>query len=210
MKSKLRKPYDNEADGCARLLYISGPDLYSYIFVAREPKIYEIIKLLYETPGNPYSRDNIIVEEEDGRIRGLILAYPASDMNKLGRQLLKYIIGMIAIGGIFNFLKMMFRLKLNTYFPGTENDELFISNLAVFEDYRGRGIAVKLLDQAKKMALEKGLNKLSLYVEIDNSRAKSVYEKFGFQEVNKAVLPKKYNRYHLFGFYKMIKTIGKD
>ena len=207
MKSKLRKPYDNEAHECARLLYISGPSLYNYTFVAREPKIYDIIKLLYKTPGNSYSRDNIVVEEENGKIRGLILAYPARDMFKMGRQLLKCIIGMLAIGGIFNFIKMMFRLKLNKYFPGTDKDELFISNLAVFEEHRGKGIAVRLLEKAEEMAMAKGLNKLSLFVEIDNSHAKRVYDRFGFQEVKKAVLPKSYNKHNLFGFCKMIKGI---
>ena len=122
--------------------------------------------------------------------------------------MLKCIKGMIIIGGILNFLKMMFRLKLNKHFPKIKKDEIFISNLAVFEEYRGKGIAVKLLEKAEEMAREQGLNKLSLYVEIDNSHAKRVYEKFGFQEVIKAVLPKGYNKHNLFGCYKMIKVIG--
>ena len=209
MLSKLRQPHNGESDDCAKLIYISGPELYGYIFIEREPKIYKYIKLLYEKPGNLYSKDNIIVEEENGKIRGLLLGYPASDMKKLAIQMLKCIKGMFMICGLLNFIKIVFRFKLNIYFPGTENDEFIISNLAVFEEYRGEGIAVKLLEKAEEMALAKGLNKLSLYVEIGNSRAIRVYEKFGFQEVKKVVLPKKYNKHNLFGFYKVIKKIGK-
>jgi ribosomal protein S18 acetylase RimI-like enzyme len=91
-----------------------------------------------------------------------------------------------------------------------EKDELFISNLAVFEEYRGKGIAVKLLEKAEEMATEKGLNKLSLYVETDNSHAKRVYEKFGFQEVKKSMLPQEFHKHNLFGFYKMRKVIGEN
>ena len=91
--------------------------------------------------------------------------------------------------GILNFLKMMFRLKLNKHFPKIKKDEIFISNLAVFEEYRGKGVAVKLLEKAEEMAMENGLNKLSLYTEIDNAHAKRIYKKFGFQEVKKVVLP---------------------
>jgi len=207
MISKLRKPYNNDSDDCAKLIYISGPHIYSYSFIEKEPKIYEFIKLLYKKPGNLYSKENVVVEEENDKIRGLLLAYPASDMKNLVIQMLKCTKGMFMISGFLNFFKMVFRLRLNKYLPGTENDEFFISNLAVFEEYRGKGIAVKLLEKAEEMAKEKGLNKLSLYVETDNSHAKRVYEKFGFQEVKKVVLPKKYNKHNLFGFYKLIKRI---
>ena len=210
MMSKLSKPHNNESDDCAKLIYISGPHIYSYSFVAREPKIYELFKLLYKKPGNMYSKENVVVEEENGKIRGLILAYPASDMNKMAIKMVRNIKGMLVTSGFFNFLRMIFRLRLSKYYPRPVNDEFFVSNLAVFEENRGRGIAVKLLEKAEGMAIEKGLYKLSLNVEIDNSHAKRVYEKFGFQEVKKVVLPKKYNKYNLFGFYKMIKEIGEN
>jgi len=208
MTSKLRKPDDNEADDCARLIYISGPHIYSYSFVASEPKIYALLKLFYKRPGTMFSKGNIIIEEENGRIRGLLLAYPANDMKKMAVNMLKCISGVLTISGLFNFIRMLFRFKLNIYLPRIRRDEFYISNLAVFEEYRGRGIAVKLLEKAEEMAMEKGLYKLSLNVEIDNSHAKRVYEKFGFQEVRKAVLPKRYNKYNLYGSYKMVKEIS--
>ena len=114
------------------------------------------------------------------------------------------------ISGCLNFLKMAFRMRLNKHFTETKSDEFFISNLAVFEEYRGKGIALKLLQNAEKMAIDKGINKLSLYVESDNQHAKRIYKKFGFQEVKKVVLPKKYYQHDLFGFYKMIKQIGEN
>jgi ribosomal protein S18 acetylase RimI-like enzyme len=206
--SKLRKPYDNESDECARLLYISGPHIYSYSFVEREPKIYEMFELLYKKPGTMYSKENAVVEEENGKIRGVILAYPASDMEKLARKMIRYTREMFMISGLINFIRMLFRLGLNKYLPVTENDGFYISNLAVFARYRGQGIAVKLLEKAEEMAKEKGLDKLSLVVETDNHHAIRVYKKFGFQEVEEVVLPEKYNKYNLFGFYKMIKELG--
>lgn len=96
---------------------------------------------------------------------------------------------MFMLSSPVNFFSILFRLSFNRYLPGTEDDELFISNLAVFEEYRGQGIAVKLLEKAEEAAVEKGLKKLSLYVETDNAHAKRVYEKFGFKEVKKVILP---------------------
>jgi ribosomal protein S18 acetylase RimI-like enzyme len=178
--------------------------------VEKEPRIHEFIKLFFRTPGNPYSNENVIVEEEDSRIRGLILAYPAIRMKKMSKEMSKCIKEMARISGVTSLIKMMFRLKLNRYFPGTEDDELFISNLAIFEEYRGRGIATKLLGKAEEMAQEAGLNKLSLYVEIDNTHAKNVYEKIGYREVKKVVLPERYNKHNLFGFYKMVKELEEN
>jgi ribosomal protein S18 acetylase RimI-like enzyme len=65
---------------------------------------------------------------------------------------------------------MMTRFKLNSYFPKLENDELFISNLAVFDNFQKQGVAKRLLNAAEVLAKEKGLKKLSLYLEIDNIR----------------------------------------
>lgn len=208
MISKLRKPNNDESDNCVRLIYISGPYLYSYSFIRREPKIYEFLQLFFKNPGTMLSKEHVFVEEENGTIRGLILTYPARDMKQMGKNMLKFLKEMYTISGFFNFFKILFRFKMNFHFPGTKNDELFISNLAVFKEYRGKGIAVKLLDKAEELAREKNLTKLSLYTEIDNHHAIRVYEKYGFQKVKKAVLPKKYNKHNLFGFYKMIKGIG--
>ena len=207
MTSLLRKPNKNESEDCVRLLYISAPYIYSYAFAQREPQLYELLKLFYKTPGNMYSRENIVVEEERGKIRGLILAYPASDMRQLSKNMMRCTKEIFVISGLLNFLKMALRLRLNKYLPVTDNDGFYISNLAVFEEHRRKGIAVKLLESVEEMAAEKDLNKLSIVVEIDNSHAIRVYEKFGFQQVQKVILPEKYHEHNLFGFYKMIKEI---
>ena len=177
MVSKLRKPLDTEIDACARLIYTSGPDLYRYIFATQEPEIYDYIKCLYKSTGSLFSNYNIIIEEENGIIRGLILAYPARDMIKISMQMLKSIPGIMRIHGFKHFMKIMFRMGLNRYFPGTEHDELFISNIAVFEEYRGKGIGLTLLQKAEDITRENNLEKLSLYVEFDNVNAVRIYEK---------------------------------
>jgi ribosomal protein S18 acetylase RimI-like enzyme len=154
-----------------------------------------------------YSREYTVVEEENGRIRGLILAYPANEMNQLRRNVIKCTREMFRIIGPINLLKMLLRFELAIHLPATENDGFYIANLAVFEEHRGKGIAVKLLERAEEVAIEKSLNRLSLIVEIDNARARSVYERFGFRVVERVLLPKRYNKHNLLGFDAMTKTI---
>ena len=205
MNSKLRKPNDDEIDACASLIFTSGPDLYRYIFATREP--IACIRFFYERTGSILSKANILVEVEDGHIRGLILTYPAKDMVKISIRMLKTIPGLMRICGFEQFSKIMLGMGLNRYFPGTSHDELFISNLAVLEEYRGKGIGFTLLQKAEDMALANNLRKLSLYVEIDNSNAIRIYEKYGFIKEKESILPEKYHRHNLFGFYKMVKVI---
>lgn len=208
MNSKLRKPNDDEIDTCASLIFTSGPDLYRYIFANQEPNIYDYIKFLCNVKGSLFSTDNIVIEEEeDSIVRGLILAYPVRDMVKISVKMLKSIPGLMRISGFEQFSKIMLRMGLNRYFPGTSHDELFISNLAVLEEYRGKGIGFTLLQKAEDMALANNLRKLSLYVEIDNSNAIRIYEKYGFIKEKESILPEKYHRHNLFGFYKMVKVI---
>ena len=65
-------------------------------------------------------------------------------------------------------------------------------------------IGVQLLQAIQKTAVEMGYNKLSLYVEMDNLHAKQIYEKFGFIEAGKTVLPNRYHKHGLYGFYKLV------
>ncbi len=66
----------------------------------------------------------------------------------------------------------------------------YISDVAVEQSFEGRGVGRMLLDSAEEWARGKGYRLLSLYVFAGNTRAKLIYEKFGFQpEVVKYVKP---------------------
>lgn len=208
MAPQIRKAYESEARECAELIYLSGAHIYRYSMIQGAPKIYEFFEIFYNHSGTIYSRENVVVEEEDGRIRGLLLAFPARDMGRMAGGMMKCLKEMAGISGLGGIIKMFFRMKLNRYMPGTGKDEFFLSNLAVLEEYRGKGIGLGLLNKAEEMAREKNLKSLSLYVEIDNSRARKIYERFGFHVVKEVVLPKGYNKHGLFGFRKMVKEIG--
>ena len=203
----IRKPKDHDSDDCAKLLFISGPDLFTYIFIERKPEIYDLLKLFYENSGI-YSKENILIDEENGIAKGLILAYPAQEMKEMSKQMFSLMKDILLISGLVKFFKMIARFKLNLNFPKLENDELFISNLAVFDNFRKQGVAKRLLNKAEEIAVEKGLKKLSLYLEIDNTLAKDVYLRYGFTEEKKVVLSKRYNKHNLFGFYKMVKVLS--
>ncbi len=124
MTSKLRKPLNNEWDDCVKLIYLSGPHLYSYSFIEKEPKIYEFFNLFYKNPGNSYSKENVMVEEENGKIRGVLLAYPASNIKRFGKNMVKHIKGMVMISGFYKMVKEIEKID-KAAFSAASNRLLF-------------------------------------------------------------------------------------
>ena len=61
-------------------------------------------------------------------------------------------------------------------------DEGYITNVAVFPQYRKKGIATALIKRVFELAQEKKLAFVSLEVRLSNSAAIALYEKAGFKE----------------------------
>lgn len=61
-------------------------------------------------------------------------------------------------------------------------DEGYITNVAVYPQYRGIGVATALINKVFDFAKEKGLSFASLEVRASNTAAVSLYEKTGFKE----------------------------
>jgi ribosomal protein S18 acetylase RimI-like enzyme len=57
-----------------------------------------------------------------------------------------------------------------------------ISDLAVLPDYRGRGIGKQLLTAVEDKARTLGCCKVTLEVQENNTRARNVYERSGFEQ----------------------------
>lgn len=59
---------------------------------------------------------------------------------------------------------------------------LNIHDLAVLPKYQGKGVGPALLEAVEKHARRKGCCKLTLEVQDDNTRARGVYRRFGFED----------------------------
>lgn len=59
-------------------------------------------------------------------------------------------------------------------------DEGYIANIAVFPEYRKKGVGTALLERIFSLAKDEGLSFVSLEVRVSNAAAISLYEKLGF------------------------------
>lgn len=67
--------------------------------------------------------------------------------------------------------------------PGV--DELHLLNITVVPAWRGRGLAVVMLDRLVNACRQRGLTQLWLEVRASNERARAVYLRYGFSEVGR-------------------------
>jgi ribosomal protein S18 acetylase RimI-like enzyme len=69
-----------------------------------------------------------------------------------------------------------------------ENNSYYVCGVAVFPEYRNRGIGTQLMALAETDAIAKGFAKLSLIVFEQNQGAKRLYEHLGYREVKREAI----------------------
>jgi ribosomal-protein-alanine N-acetyltransferase len=86
--------------------------------------------------------------------------------------------------------KIVGQIFLKTYSERTRGEHKVNFGLYVIPEYRGRGLASKLLSQAIKQAKELGFKMILIQVFDQNKPAIRLYEKFGFKTIG--IVPKGY------------------
>ena len=112
------------------------------------------------------SYNNIYTYEIDNKNVAILLAYNSNDVEKLDKPMIEH----IKTKNIF----------LKSFEKECFDDEFYIDTVSVLEDYQGQGIAKELFAFAQQKAREQGFKKLSLLVDLENKKAKALYEKLGF------------------------------
>ncbi|PWE25763.1 GNAT family N-acetyltransferase [Aliarcobacter skirrowii] len=112
------------------------------------------------------SYNNIYTYEVNNKNVAILLAYNSNDIEKLDKPMIEH----LKTKNIF----------LESFDKECFEDEFYIDTVSVLEDYQGQGIAKELFAFAQQKAKEQGFKKLSLLVDLENKKAKALYEKLGF------------------------------
>lgn len=115
-----------------------------------------------------YSYRNAFVAETVGLTAGVIVSYDGARLDCLRKRFLD------------EFAKMH-GYRIDHYMTDeTTPDEFYIDSLAVFPQFRGKGIASMLIEAARKRGLEETGKKTGLLVDKTNHRARGLYNRMGF------------------------------
>ncbi|MBQ7818771.1 MAG: GNAT family N-acetyltransferase [Bacteroidales bacterium] len=125
---------------------------------------------LAEREDSQYSYKNSFICEVDASVVGVLVAYDGAKLIQL-REALYDEISKMGLG------------EPKGLTDETEPGEFYIDSLAVFEEYRGRGIATKLIEEARVKALSLNIERLGLLVDKENPNAARLYTKLGFKYI---------------------------
>ena len=105
-----------------------------------------------------------LVAEIDGKVAGAVCAYDGADYQRLKQP----VVDMLGPDSGFAKLKE------------TEVGEFYIDSVGVLPEYRGRGIASRLIDAQCMHAASLGHKVAGLIVDTDKPQAEELYKRLGF------------------------------
>ena len=150
----------------ASLYSVSSEGVADYIWTKiAEPgeDILVVGRRRYESEDSAFSYRSCTVVEDEGKIIGMLVAFPMYvDPSEEESDPV-----------------------LAPYSKLEEDNSYYICGMALFPEYRGRGIGTRLLTLAEKFARDQGFKKLSLIVIEQNTGAKQLYERTGYREVSR-------------------------
>ena len=176
----------NQKFRVAKIIYDAFEDKYKHIYGSKEQTLYALIKFLREDRTIVAIHNSVVVG-----VGGLMFKHKKfidSDFWSLVRILKLGIFRYLFNGWIF-------------YLERVEEKELLIDKLAVSREMRGKGIGTLLIKSIIEFAASNGYKLVKLEVTDTNKRAKKLYKKMGFKEVNVQKILFPWNK--IFGFIKV-------
>ena len=196
---QIRAAQANDASFAGSMITLSLHGLADHLFQQNTDIIEAMItKLFARNAGRFGYKYASVAEYENGPV-GLLVAYRGDEVNRLNLETIPHLISVLGFARVIGFIYRGVRL------PGgkeAEDDEFFLSNLAILPSMQGRSFGSQLLAYAEKLAHENNLKKSSLIVSWHNTDAKRLYERIGYQVVE-AVQDNETD----LGYYRMVKVL---
>lgn len=146
----------------------------------------EITQMVVEAMADPtyrYHDARGILIEIDQEVAGVLFGYEAADET--------------VIDNAWETVTKRHQLTGDTRLfkdPEAFPNEWYIDSICVAEKFRGRGLGTQLLEALYQIAAEKGTETVGLCCDFSNTRARSLYERQGFEVVGEQVLS--HHRYY--------------
>ncbi len=168
----LRPAAKEDSPTIAELFTMSSDGLSEYIWgQLAEPgeALLDVGTRRYAREGIAFSYENCLMAEIDGAIVGMLHSFPMEEDPDAEPET---------------------DPVLRPYSELEDPGSLYISSVAVFPDYRGRGIGNRLLAAARERAKEIELPRLSLICFERNESALRLYLRLGYTEIDRrAIVP---------------------
>ncbi len=194
----IRKSTKNDAKEFSDLILISSP----YFPELFGDKIKSALNNLFQHSSNLFSFENVYFIQVNNNKAGMILSWE----EKL-RKTKDLYTGFLLFSYLkWNMVKKIFTLfEFNKKIGNIPEESQYISNIAIYPEYRGMGLSKKLMELAEEQAVSKRLKFLVLDVEQQNNIAINLYTKIGYKIVEDITI--RLSKNNKLNFFRMIKKI---
>ena len=127
-------------------------------------QLHKSITLIAASEETIYSYKNTFIAEIGGKVVGAMCAYDGADYQRLKQPIID------ALGPDCGFAKM----------KETEAGEFYLDSVGVLPEYRGRGIASRIIEAQCERAASLGQKVAGLIVDIDKPQVEALYSRLGF------------------------------
>ena len=198
----IRKGRAEDAQDFSQLILLSATTFFSSIFASNTE---EVMRKIFQQPGNLFSFEHSYFIEVNSKIAGMALGYnweqKRSEELHTGLLLVKYLKWSF-------FTRIFYLLKAQGIVGKVSENEYYLSNIAVYPEFRTLGLGTKLFSEIKRESEKTGANKIVLDVETNNKRAIKLYERLGY--IIKWRTPSIKINKEIFEFFRMFKVLEQD
>lgn len=172
---------DRAASG---LLYVSAQPYYDAYAGRRAQRM---LTAIWPKPGHTAAHDRCRVTERDGAIAGVIVAFAAEEGDALARRFLSVSVPRLPVWSWVGVLRHLHAAA--EVMPVPPARSLYVDALAVEAGARRRGVATEMLEDAERLAQQRGLRGVALDTGLQNTGAQALYEAHGFEATGEKHAP---------------------
>jgi ribosomal protein S18 acetylase RimI-like enzyme len=178
--AEVRRAEPADFQTVARLLHHSAADMYDR-FAGGRSRALRLLERSLAEPGNASSADVVWVAQVDGRVAAAMAGFPVDEATSRSATFLRL--------ALRHAPPWRWPEALLLYWlggraaPSPPAPSFYVDALATAPAFRRRGAARALLAEAERQARTRGLPAVALDTTVDNSGARALYEREGFDEV---------------------------
>ncbi|OIP13316.1 MAG: hypothetical protein AUJ99_02370 [Caldisericum sp. CG2_30_36_11] len=194
----IRRAEGRDLKDFVNLIYFSSGNV---LDSALDYKAKAVLEFLFIKPHNLFSFKHTSCIESNNKIAAILLGYDFEENQQDSVNT-----GLLMVKKLkFSFIKILKNLlKAKRVIGIVREGEFYISNIAVYPEFRGMGLGTELMLHIEKNAIKKKNKSLSLDVEVQNEDAINLYKKLGFKIISDIKILK---LRETFKFYRMIKNL---
>lgn len=185
----IRKGKPEDAHHFSELVILSAPKVFSLLFGS---KVKKLMKSIFPYRRHYYSYDKSFFIEVDGKTAGMAQLHRfrprKREKIRLTFLLLKYL--------NWRLPRSLFSLLRSEKVISNFSDrDCYLSNVAVYPEYRSLGLGSRLLNTLEEEIKAVGKNRMVLHTDVKNHGAIRLYEKLGYK-IEEKIPPLKIRKEH--------------